>query len=206
MIINFFNPITETKDSLKVDYPKLNDFQWRTVIRELSNNTIEYIIKDLLIRVDCTKEYPSGRPMMTHFTMYKNYLDEIYMYLCKIDDYHLYNRMIDLIIKTHIDNLIFEHENPYVNKKVATKSKRVSKKNIPNIFTRQETKDLFTNEVIYIYENLHTKEVIKSKNPNLLEELNAPKKKVRTKKEKGGVPMNLMTFSFKPKIKDNDNN
>lgn len=206
MIINFFNPITKIEDNLKVDYPKINASQWKLVLREMENYPIPFIIKSLLDRINCTKEYSSGRPMMTHFPMYKNYLDEIYMYLCKIDNYYIYNKMIDLIIKTHINNLIFEHENPYVNKKVTTKTKRISKKNIPNIFTRQETKDLFTNEVVYIYENLHTKEVIKSKNPNLLEELNAPKKKVRTKKEKGGVPMNLMTFSFKPKIKDNDNN
>ena len=58
-------------------------------------------------------------------------------------------------------------------------------------------KDIFTGKETYIYENLRTLEKINVDNPNLLEELNAPKKKKVKKKKEVGVPISSMTFSFK---------
>ena len=61
---------------------------------------------------------------------------------------------------------------------------------------------MFTNKKVYIYENARTKEKIESNNPDLLDELNAPKKKERKKSIKikeVGVPISAMTFSFKKK-------
>ena len=63
---------------------------------------------------------------------------------------------------------------------------------------------MFTNEEKYIYYNKVTGEEIESTNPNMLDELNAPKKKERKKSiniKQVGVPMSAMTFSFKKKDK-----
>ena len=63
--------------------------------------------------------------------------------------------------------------------------------------SKYTTKDIFTGKETYIYENLRTLEKINSNNPNLLEELDAPKKKKVKKKKEVGVPISSMTFSFK---------
>ena len=68
---------------------------------------------------------------------------------------------------------------------------------IENKFIKYTTKDIFTEKETYIYENLRTLEKINSNNPNLLEELNTPKKKKIKKKKEVGVPISSMTFSFK---------
>ena len=93
---------------------------------------------------------------------------------------------------------MFEIENPYKQKIQNNKTKTKTKKTIPNKFVKAVTKDLFTGEDIYVYENLKTGEIIKSKNPNLLDELNAPKEKEKKTKVKSiSVSLDAMTFSFK---------
>ena len=73
-----------------------------------------------------------------------------------------------------------------------------SKRKLPeNKFIKYTTIDIFTGKETYIYENLRTLEKINVDNPNLLEELNAPKKKKVEKKKEVGVPISSMTFSFK---------
>ena len=74
---------------------------------------------------------------------------------------------------------------------------KIKKKLPENKFIKYTTKDIFTGKETYIYENLRTLEKINVDNPNLLEELNAPKKKKVKKKKEVGVPINSMTFSFK---------
>ena len=56
-------------------------------------------------------------------------------------------------------------------------------KAIPNKWIKAETDDLFTGEKRYIYENLKTGEIITSGNPDLLETLNAPKKRIKKEKQ-----------------------
>ena len=61
---------------------------------------------------------------------------------------------------------------------------------------------MFTGEVVYQYINARTGDEVSSSNPDLLTELNAPKKKERKKSIKiksAGVPISAMTFSFKKK-------
>ena len=68
---------------------------------------------------------------------------------------------------------------------------------IPNKFIKYTSRDLFTQEDTYIYENPKTGEKIFSDNPNLLDELNNKSKK---KKDKSNVvSINNLFFDFKKK-------
>lgn len=138
--------------------------------------------------------------MMTTYFNYNSVISDYFYYLYKLNNQLLYNKYINKFIDRHIENIVFEYEHPYLDKSAKKVTKR--KKTPANKFIRYVTFDIFTNKKIYVYENLYTKEQIKSDNPNLLEELNVPKKKERKKSistKKVGVPISAMTFNFKKK-------
>ena len=107
-----------------------------------------------------------------------------------------YNQYFDKLINCHIDNILFEVMNDFVQAPVKPYPK-IKNKLPENKFIKYTTKDIFTGKETYIYENLRTLEKISSNNPNVLEELDAPKKKKVKKKKEVGVPISSMTFSFK---------
>lgn len=183
--------------NLNFIYPDI-DYGYYKNIKEYHNDEdLCGILDNIVSDLDCTREISCGRILMTHYPMYQIKLNNYYFYLVKLQNQILYNKYLDKVIDKHIDNLIFEYYNPI--KQITTKaSVKAKKKNkIPNKFIKQTTNDLYTGEEIYIYENLKTGEIIESKNPNLLDELNAPKKKERPKRVKTiGVPIGSMTFSF----------
>lgn len=187
--------------NLIIIYPEI-DYGFYKNIKEYHNdNDLCNILDDMIFDLDCTREIPCGRILMTHYPMYQTKLNNYYFYLSRLQNQILYNKYLDKLINTHNYNLIFEYFNPIkqVTTAASTKIKKKTKK--PNKFIKQITTDLYTGEEIYIYENFKTGEIIESKNPNLLDELNAPKKKEKIKKVKYiGVPLDAMTFSFdKPK-------
>ena len=183
--------------NLNFIYPDI-DYGYYKNIKEYHNDEdLCGILDNMVFDLDCTREISCGRILMTHYPMYQTKLNNYYFYLVKLQNQILYNKYLDKVINRHIDNLIFEYYNPI--KQITTKANvKAKKKNIKsNKFIKQITNDLYTGEEIYIYENLKTGEIIESKNPNLLDELNAPKKKERPKKVKTiGVPIGSMTFSF----------
>ena len=201
----FVNPITNQQEYLELKYPNVDYLKFKST-NEYNNGDTDLIsiLDEILKRLDCTIEYNCGRNMMVAYHIYSITLSEYYFYLSRITNQFIYNEYIDKVIKRHIDNLIFEYENPYVvhtNKKKSTTKK---KKSSSNKFIKYITHDLFTNEEKYIYYNKVTGEEIESTNPNMLDELNAPKKKERKKSiniKQVGVPMSAMTFSFKKKDK-----
>ena len=199
--IIYNNPINNVEESLNIDLEFINvDInKWHTYLYLLNNKSIYDILNDYLKDLDCTRIFKSGRPMMIEYPQYKIIMAEYIRFLNKISSFIIYNEYIDKLIQRHIDNILFEFNNPIVKKKPTNSKKQKIK---PNKWVRLETDDLFTGERKYIYENLKTGETITSGNPNLLETFNNSKKKV--KKEKVEQPkivsMNGLIFNFKKKI------
>lgn len=196
----FVNPITNQTNTININYPDVDYIYWRSVIDCKTDKDVIKVLEDKLNNLDCTKEYDCGRPMMTTYFNYNSVISDYFYYLYKLNNQLLYNEYINKFIDRHIENIVFEYEHPYLDKSAKKVTKR--KKKPANKFIRYVTFDIFTNEKIYVYENLYTKEQIKSDNPNLLEELNAPKKKEHKKSisaKKVGVPISAMTFNFKKK-------
>lgn len=190
--ISYYNPITNNKDCLNIEIIKNDYFFWKRQEEYNSDEDLVNILNFILVKLDCTKVFDCGRLCMTNYPKYTNNLSAYYHYLNKLTNQFVYNNYIDILIQRHIDNIIFEYNNPIQPKKVI-------KKKVKNIFTKATTMDMFTQEIVYVYTNDKTGETIKSSNPNLLEELNN-KKKVEKKKSKTkeiGVPISAMTFSFK---------
>lgn len=197
MRVVFFNPITNQEEYFELNHQSIDYHKWRTYNQECSDNLIRGMLIHYIVELDCTREYKSGRPMMTTFPIYQLRLSDYYYWLCKVINQFDYNKYIDLLIKRHIDNLVFEHNNPYI--KLDSKKKvKSTKKKVKDSWVRQNTKDLFTEIDTYIYQNVNTGKYLRSDNPDLLEELNKPKKR-STKKDidKGSVSMDSMFFSFK---------
>lgn len=178
-----------------VTRPYVDYGYWSSSINCKNDSDIENKLNSLLKDLNCKRIYDYGRPMMTTYPIYLNLLSDYVYYLLKFNNQILYNKYHILLENIHYDNIQFEIDNPI--KKESKSNKRI--KSISNKFTKRQSKDLFTGEVIYFYENLKTGECIKSINPDLLEELNAPKKKKIKKEKYCGVPMSAMTFSFKKK-------
>lgn len=202
MKLTFVNPITNQNDFLDVIYPEIDYFEFKSIHDCHNDNDLSKVLDELLEKLNCTIEYNGSRLRMTSYSNYKVSISFYYFYLIKLTNQILYNKYIDKLIQRHIDNIIFEYEHPYIPK--TNKKRNVSKKkNVPaNKFIKLTTHNLFTNEKVYEYYNPRTKETIKSNNPNLLDELNASKKKERKKSIKvkqSSIPISNMTFSFKKK-------
>lgn len=195
MILNWINPLTDSLDVIHLDRPYVDYRYWLSK----GNKDVINSLNDILKNLDCTREYESGRPMMTTFAMYKSNIDDYYYYLLKLKDYNLYNMYIDLLINRHRANIIFEYYNPYIPKSVSKKKRNSKKRIIPDKFIKQKTTDIFTGEEVYHYDNLKTGEHYESSNPNFLDELKSRKKKKEKRIKRTGVPMEMMTFSFKKK-------
>lgn len=200
--LNYVNPINNQEEILNIEYPRVDYMSFKSTKEYNNDYDLIVILDDIIKELDCTIEYDCGRPKVTTFPIYNMTLSEYYFYLSRIINQFIYNNYIDKVIKRHIDNLVFEYEHPYVPPVSKKKSTIKKKKLPPNKFFKQVTHDLFTGKEKYIYTNPRTGEEIMSNNPNMLDELNASKKKERKKSIKikqTGVPISAMTFSFKKK-------
>ena len=180
--ITYNNPITNTEESLIIDLDLIymDWAKWQIDVGLLQTKDLYAILDDYLKDLDCTRIFKSGRPMMINYTQYKIIIAEFLKVLYKIPGYSIYNEYIDKLINRHIENILFEFNNPIIKKKPTQSKKQKSK---PNKWIKAETNDLFTGEKRYIYENLKTGEIITSANPNLLEELNVKKEKIKKVKQ-----------------------
>lgn len=193
--IDFDNPITNEHSRLVIQYPIINYQEWKRTSNYNNDKDITDILDKYLTYMDCTKEYSSGRPMMTTYPIYSIYSTFYFWFVIKLVNQFIYNQYINKLIQRHIDNLIFEHENPYIAN--IEKPKRKPKRAKPNKFFKQTTIDMFTGEKIYYYDNPKTGEHIESKDGDKLKELNA--RKINKAIKKSTVPLSAMTFSFKKK-------
>lgn len=200
--LTYVNPINNQQENLNLDYPKIDYIAFKRIYEYNNDSDLINILDDVLKDLDCTIEYDYGRLRMTTYPIYNMNLSKYYFYLSRITNQFIYNKYVDKVIKRHIDNLVFEHEHPYVPPISKKKSTTKKKKLPPNKFFKQVSHDLFTGKEKYIYTNPRTREEIMSDNPDMLDKLNTPKKKERRKSIKikqTGVPISAMTFSFKKK-------
>lgn len=192
------NPNTneEINIIIKIEYPNIEYNDWKRTKEFNTDNDICSILDKILANLNCKRVYEGKRVIMTTYPVYQMFINEYYYYLIKISNQFIYNQYFDKLINCHMDNILFEVMNDFVQAPVKSYPK-IKNKLPENKFIKYITKDIFTEKETYIYENLRTLEKISSNNPNLLEELNASKKKKVKKKKEVGVPINSMTFSFK---------
>lgn len=199
MIISLTN---HNGEILLVDYPNVDYLFWLNWQNIPNEGAIIFYLEQLLnLELNCAKLYKGVPIMSTKFPMYHQYLQRYVWLLLKLRNQFIYNKYIDKLIEFHNKNIIIEKERDIIiTESIPSKKKIVRKNQIPNKWYRAITQDLYTGEDIYIYENMRTKESFTSKDSNLLETLNAPKKKEKKIKSKViGVPMEAMTFNFKKK-------
>ena len=196
--LNYVNPITDEINYLEVQYPIIDYGKFKRLYEYNSDNDLIKILDNILKDLDCTKEYNGVRFRTTTYPIYSMFLSDYYFYVNKITNQFIYNEYIDKLIKRHIDNIVFEHDHPYI---ANTKTNKKKKKSPPNKFVKYTTKDMFTNKSKYVYCNYKTDEQIESDNPDLLDKLNSKisKRKQTSKRKQIGVPLNAMTFNFKKK-------
>lgn len=192
------NPNTneEINIIIKIEYPNIEYNDWKRTKEFNTDNDICSILDKILDNLNCKRVYEGKRVIMTTYPVYQMFINEYYYYLIKMANQFIYNQYFDKLINCHIDNILFEIMNTFVQAPVKPYPK-IKNKLPENKFIKYTTKDIFTGKETYIYENLRTLEKISSNNPNLLEELNASKKKKVKKKKEVGVPISSMTFSFK---------
>lgn len=195
--ITYNNPISNNEENLVIDLDLLyfTQSEFFIELQTLYEGNIYTTLHAILADLDCTRVYKSGRPMMISYPQYKINIAKFIKYLYKIPGYSIYNEYIEKLVQRHIDNILFEFNNPIVKKKPTNSKKQKAK---PNKWIKAETIDMFTNEVRYIYENLKTGEIITSGNPDLLEELNNKKQKV--KKEPTPISREGVIFNFNKKL------
>ena len=200
MTVKWINPLTQTEDVLYIERPNVNAIYWITSKNCRTDSDIIDVLKEILDRLDCTREYDCGRPMMTTFLMYNTAMNNYYYYLLKLNNQITYNKYLNSLIDRHIQNIVFEYAHPYNPIKVGKKKRNSKKRIIPNKFIKHESIDIFTGEKKYIYTNPKTGEEYESSNSDFINELKQRKKKEKAPK-RGVVPISAMTFDFKKKKK-----
>lgn len=196
MTVKWINPLILTEDVLNIKRPNVEASYWYYVKDCRTDADIISVLEDILTRLDCTREYDCGRPMMTTFINYNTAMSDYYYYLLKFNNQILYNHYVDKLINRHIDNIIFEYSHPYVPKQVNKKKRNSKKRTVPNKFIKQKSIDMFTGKHTYFYTNPKTGEQFETDNPDFLKELKQRKKKEKAPK-RGAVPISSMTFNFK---------
>lgn len=188
----FHNPISNNEDYLVFEESVIDYCNWRNIKDIKTDNDICEILNLLLIYLDCSRML-SGMPInRTTNIRYKDELGEYWYYLLKFNNQLLYNEYFNKLINLHTKNIIVENSRVKEVKPKVTKTKKAK---VENKYFRYTTKDMFTNEEVFVYRNPKTGDEFTSTNPDLLKELNKPKEKVR----KRAVDVSFMTFSFKKK-------
>lgn len=177
------NTYKEINITIKIEYPNIEYNDWKRTKEFNTDNDICSILDKILANLNCKRVYEGKRVIMTTYPVYQMFINEYYYYLIKIANQFIYNQYFDKLINCHIDNILFEVMNDFVQAPVKPYFK-IKNKLPENKFIKYTTKDIFTGKETYIYENLRTLEKISSNNPNLLEELNASKKKKVKKKKR----------------------
>ena len=140
--------VNDTEESLIIDLEciMMDINKWNIDRYLLETKDLYDILDDYLKDLDCTIEFKCGRPMMTTYSQYKTIIAEFLKILNKLPGYSIYNEYIDKLINRHIENILFEFNNPIVKKK-PTKSKK--QKDKPNKWIKAVTNDIFTRDERY---------------------------------------------------------
>ena len=150
---------------------------------------VKELLQSYLDDLDVSKLCKTSKGFVQLFTTTSSRYDELVelyiRFLLKIPykDFILYNYFVDELFKKHQENIAFEEYFNSTQVSEAKSTKKTKKDKVPNKYVRSETHNLFTGELEYDYTNFATGDSFISSDPNLLEELNVPKKRVKTKKE-----------------------
>lgn len=182
--LKFINPITEEEVNWDIEITNLTYQEWQnkqyeeeSMAYSSTGDKIQYILDALNPTL-----YKGEIYFGTNTIAYKKQLSEYFKTLYTINDYVLYNYYIDKLIDKIKQNLKYEYwatMKEFTHKSVhnSTNNKKpVGRVRIKNEWIKHETKDMFTGKTMYLYENLKTGETQESESPDLLLELNNPKK------------------------------
>lgn len=186
--IQFLNPISLQNDYIKYDFDKLSYVDWQLLNCKFGNNNPISIINHLLKWHSAKLKGFNFETDYTGYCYEKQFVLPVLYGLLRINNPFDYNETLRRIIDVHKENIII-----YDSFNNISKPTKVKKSKLKNKFYRQEQPDIF-GKIKYIYINPKTNEQFESDNPNLLDELNKPKRRIKTT-----VPISSMTFSFKKK-------
>lgn len=186
----YYNSIKDKKEILIIQKMPLNRIRLGNIKTWTTDKDIENIVNQLLKDITLSNLVNGMMLCKTDSPRYKSVLSEYIFYIEKFENHLKYNIYLDKLFELHNFNLDFEKNyiEPTIN--VKPKSKNNKKNNAKNAFYKRQTFDLFTSEPIYEYINPKTNEIIRSTNPNLVEQLNAelaknkPKRTRTSKSEK----------------------
>lgn len=176
------------------DY-ELNPMKQRFLKAVNNDDEIMNVLYDILKELNTSRLCSEMQIINTKYPNYQEKLSLFKFYAKKLKDQFKYNEIVNELIQQHIKNLDFdeifvkEHAD-----KVAKPKTKATKKKLP-LWIRQQSTDLFDGQIMYIYTNTKTNEIIKSHNPNLIEEELSVKKKKKLKESK--VISGKIIFSFK---------
>lgn len=181
-------------ETLMLKYPNINYGFWKDVKEYNCDEDITNILDRLLIDADCSTLYNNQQVVKTTSFVYETYLSHYYYYLLRIRNQFIYNMYFDKLIDKHALNIKFEDtfeeivipnkttmKKGSANQRSSTRGADKKPRGVKNQYVRQETTDLITGKITYLYSNAKTEDVIQSEDPNLLDELNGKKKKKATK-------------------------
>lgn len=193
----FFNNIKNIEE--EYHYVLFTYLNYKERIRDFNNiNSDEDIIKELdklLIELNTSRLVGNKQLYTTTCFTYNKKVGLYNNLLFRLSNHLLQAEYSVKLIELHERNIVFDYSYDCTNNHRKESVNKSSKKNNkPNKFIRQETTDLFTDKTTYIYQNLKTGEIIKSDNPDLLDELN--KKKKKEKKEKINTKVANIAFNF----------
>lgn len=178
------------------DY-ELNPSKQRFLKQVNNDNEKIAVLYDILKDLNTSRLCSEMQIINTKYPIYQEKLSLFKYYAKKLQNQFIYNDIVNELIALHINNLDFDEKFAQEHPNKPTKSKnKQPKKKLP-LWIRQESKDLFDGEVMYIYTNTKTNEIIKSHNPNLIEEELSIKKKKKVKEPK--VISGRIRLSFKIK-------
>ena len=171
--------------NINTTYPNYDGIQYYKY-ENLFQTPVEETLDKLLVELDCSKLCAGKIVIPTNSFRYDEVVETYIRMLFRIPIYNyvLYNKYVEKLLNRHNENLEFENNfKPEVKETTKAKGKKISKKKVPNIYVRTETHNLFTGELEYDYTNFATGDSFISSDPNLLEQLNAPKKKKKEVKQ-----------------------
>lgn len=181
---------------LSIKYPDVDYYKWKRTIDYNTDADICRILNDILVSLDCSRIY-YGKPIITtNDYNYECLCSDYFRYILAIANQFVYNDYIDKLVRLHEQNLEVEHNRINTVVTAKTNNKKTNKRKGVNKFVRYSQEDIFSNGKHYTYYNEYTNVTIESDDPNLLDELNAPKRKPKRDKSIG-VSFNAMTFNFK---------
>lgn len=167
------------------NYDGIKYYSYENTLQTPVQTMLQIYLSDL----DATRLCKTSKGLMqivsTNSPHYKEIVERFIRTLFRLpfSEYIFYNFFLNELIKRHQENLAFELDFNSIQTVKEKPIKKKKKDKVPNKYIRSETHNLFTGELEYDYTNFATGDSFISPDPNLLEELNSPKKQTKTKKE-----------------------